>query len=86
MGIPKALWISRATHLLAAVMLVVLGRIVPQFGILYDIGAGAAILLLVVGQSLVKSNDLSKVNLSFFTINGVISILLATLGILDLIR
>jgi 4-hydroxybenzoate polyprenyltransferase len=86
MGISQALWISRATHLLAAVMLIVLGRIVPQFGILYDIGAGAAILLLVVGQSLVKSNDLSKVNLSFFTINGVISILLATLGILDLIR
>jgi 4-hydroxybenzoate polyprenyltransferase len=86
MGISQALWISRATHLLAAVMLIVLGRIVPQFGILYDIGAAAAILLLIVEQSLVKPTDLSKVNLSFFTINGAISILLATLGILDLIR
>ncbi len=86
MGIAGALWISRATPLLAAAMLIVLGRIVPQFGILYDIGAAAAIGLLIVEQSLVKPNDLSKVNLSFFTINGVISILLATLGILDLIR
>ncbi len=85
-GISGALWVSRLTHLLAAVMLVVLGWTVPQFGILYDIGAALAILLLIVEQSLVKPNDLSKVNLSFFTINGVISVLLATLGILDLIH
>ncbi|HEX4056661.1 MAG TPA: 4-hydroxybenzoate octaprenyltransferase [Tepidisphaeraceae bacterium] len=85
-GVSRALWVSRLTHLLAAVMLIVLGRIVPQFGILYDIGAALAILLLIVEQSLVKPNDLSKVNLSFFTINGAISVLLATLGILDLIR
>ena len=85
-GIGRALWVSRTTHLLAAIMLIVLGHIIPQFGIFYFSGAGMAIGLLVIEQSLVRPNDLSKVNLSFFTINGVISVLLATLGIVDLLR
>ncbi len=85
-GISKALWVSRMTHLIAAAMLIVLGFVVPQFGLLYFLGAGTAIMLLIVEQSLVKPNDLSKVNLSFFTINGIISLLVATLGIIDLIN
>jgi 4-hydroxybenzoate polyprenyltransferase len=86
MGIAKALWISRATHAIAAIMLIVLGHIVPQFQIFYAVGAGLAILLLIIEQSLVRPNDLSKVNLSFFTINGIISVALATFGIVDLLR
>lgn len=85
MGIPAALWLSRATHFLAAAMLLVLGTIVPQFHLCYWIGAGLAISLLIVEQSLVRPNDLSKINVSFFTINGIISIVVATLGIVDLI-
>jgi 4-hydroxybenzoate polyprenyltransferase len=85
-GIASALWISRATHFLAAIMLIVLGHIVPQFGTFYFLGAGLAIGLLVIEQSLVRPDDLSKVNLSFFTINGIISVLLASLGIVDLLR
>jgi 4-hydroxybenzoate polyprenyltransferase len=85
-GIAKALRVSRLTHFIAAAMLIVLGFVVPQFGLLYFIGAGTAIVLLIVEQSLVKPNDLSKVNLSFFTINGIISLLVATLGIIDLTR
>ena len=85
-GISKALWVSRTTHFVAAAMLVVLGYVVPQFGTLYSLGAAAAIVLLIVEQSLVKPNDLSKVNVSFFTINGIISLLVATLGIIDLVR
>ena len=82
-GISRALWVSRGTHLVAAIMLVVLGMIVPQFGMLYWIGAGVAVTLLIVEQSLVKPTDLSKVNVSFFTINGIISILVGTLGVID---
>ncbi len=38
-GISNALWVSRITHFVAAAMLVVLGCIVPQFGLLYFLGA-----------------------------------------------
>jgi 4-hydroxybenzoate polyprenyltransferase len=85
-GVGKALWVSRATHGIAAGMLILLGCIVPQFGILYFVGAGLGIVLLVVEQSLVRADDLSKVNLSFFTINGIISVVIGTLGIIDLLR
>jgi 4-hydroxybenzoate polyprenyltransferase len=85
-GISRALWVSRLTHSIAAAMLIALGFVVPQFGTLYFLGAAAAIVLLIVEQSLVKPGDLSKVNVSFFTINGLISLLVATLGIIDLMR
>ena len=42
--------------------------------------------LLIVEQSLVRENDLSKAGLAFFTVNGVISVLLGTLGIIDVVH
>ena len=60
-GVGPALWVARATHLLCVAMLVMLGRSAPQLGLLYSVGVGAAVLLLVVEHSLVKSDDLSKV-------------------------
>jgi 4-hydroxybenzoate polyprenyltransferase len=83
-GIPRALWIARGTHVLSAAMIVLLGIVSPPLGTLYFIGAALAALLLVVEHLLVKPTDLSKLNLAFFTLNGVLSVLLATLGILDL--
>jgi len=38
-------------------------------------GVGLVILLLLYEHSLVKANDLSKLNAAFFTMNGVISVL-----------
>jgi 4-hydroxybenzoate polyprenyltransferase len=84
LGIAGALWVSRATHLLCAAMLLLLGWIVPQFGAIYFVGAALAIALLCVEQGLVRANDLSKVNVAFFTVNGMISVLVGTLGILDI--
>ena len=55
----------------------------PVLGALYFTGVAAAVGLLVVEHSLVKPTDLSKVNLAFFTFNGIISLLLGTLGIVD---
>ena len=82
-GIAKGLWIARLTHFGCAVLLLTLGWHSPLLGALYFIGAGIAIALLVIEHAIVKPNDLSKVNLAFFTINGIISVLLGTLGIID---
>jgi 4-hydroxybenzoate polyprenyltransferase len=86
LGVARALWVSRLTHGVSAALLIVLGIFTPQFGVLYFAAAGIAILLLVIEQSLVKPTDLSKVNLSFFTVNGAISLLVGALGILDLLK
>jgi 4-hydroxybenzoate polyprenyltransferase len=83
-GIGPALWIARITHLLSVLFLILLGLSTPAFGTLFFIGVACAILLLIVEHALVHPNNLSKVNLAFFTINGIISLLVCTLGIIDL--
>ena len=85
LGIGPALWVSRLTHAIAAGLLLALATVAsPPLGMLYLIGVGMAIALLVVEHSLVKADDLSRVGLAFFTINGIISVVLGTLGIVDL--
>jgi 4-hydroxybenzoate polyprenyltransferase len=83
-GIAGALWVSRATHVVSAAAIIALGVFVPDFGLLYAIGAGVAVLLLIVEQLLVNPKNLSRINLAFFAINGLISLLLGTLGIFDI--
>ena len=83
LGIAKALWISRLTHAFSLAMFIALGVVSPELSVLYFIGVGCAGALLVIEHALVRPTDLSRVGLAFFTINGVISLLLGTLGILD---
>jgi 4-hydroxybenzoate polyprenyltransferase len=84
LGIAGGLWVSRLTHVVSVAMLVMLGfSAQPILGTLYFIGVGLAVLLLIVEHALVKPTDLSKVGLAFFTVNGIISIALGTLGIID---
>jgi 4-hydroxybenzoate polyprenyltransferase len=85
-GIGKALWISRGTHLFSLGMLVMLGVVTLQLHGFYFAGVGCAAVLMIVEHSLVKANDLSKVGLAFFTVNGIISVVIGTLGILDVLR
>ncbi|MGA8271422.1 MAG: UbiA family prenyltransferase, partial [Candidatus Sulfotelmatobacter sp.] len=75
-GIGAALWIARAFHL---IMLIFLVALVSAFalGKLALAGVFAVMLLLLYEHSLVKPNDLSRLNAAFFTMNGVISIVFA---------
>ena len=47
------------------------------------VGIGIAALLIAWEQSLVKPNDLSRVNLAFFTLNGWVSVSLFAFVLLD---
>jgi 4-hydroxybenzoate polyprenyltransferase len=73
-GIAAALWIARAFHVIMVGLLVALG-VVFGLGKLAAVGILTVILLLVYEHSLVKPNDLSRLNAAFFTMNGVISVL-----------
>jgi 4-hydroxybenzoate polyprenyltransferase len=83
-GIAGALWISLMTHVVSAAAIVLLGFVASGLGMFYGIGVVAAIGLLIVQHVLVKPNDLSRLNLAFFTLNGIISVTLGSLGIIDL--
>jgi 4-hydroxybenzoate polyprenyltransferase len=73
-GIRAALWIARGFHLLMIGFLVAL-LIAFAMGKLAALGVLLVILLLVYEHSLVRPNDLSKLNAAFFTMNGVISVI-----------
>ena len=71
-GLDRALWVSRAMHLLAAAGFLALG---PLFGLngWYLAGAGLVALALVVEQVLVAVKQ-ANIPMAFFTVNGFISI------------
>jgi 4-hydroxybenzoate polyprenyltransferase len=83
LGIGGALGLSRVTHVLSIVVFVALGIVSPQLHIAWFVGVTIAAGLLVYEHSLVKPTDLSKVNLAFFTLNGIIAIVLGVLGMMD---
>lgn len=83
-GIRRALWVSRLTHATCIAMLIMVGVSArPVLGPIYFSGVGLAAVLMTVEHTMVKPNDLSKVGLAFFTVNGVISLVLGLLGIVD---
>ncbi|MEO5357267.1 MAG: putative 4-hydroxybenzoate polyprenyltransferase [Nitrospirae bacterium YQR-1] len=72
-GVKRAITISRFFHLLTFVFLAVTGAIF-KMGFLYFIGITVVAALLIYEHSLVKPDDLSKLNMAFFNINGYISV------------
>ncbi|MEY3245973.1 MAG: hypothetical protein RLZZ390_180 [Bacteroidota bacterium] len=84
LGRNKALLVSRVLHVATALLIVAAG-LQFNFHLVYFIGAILFIGLLVFQQSLVKANDLSRVNIAFMTANGIASIVFSIFAIADLI-
>ncbi len=82
-GKTKALRISELFHLLSAAFVIYAG-IYGSFGLWYWIGVSIFCCLLIYQHILVKPNDLSKVNMAFFTTNGIASVVFAVFVIVDL--
>ncbi len=88
-GKKQALHISEWMHLGTALLMVVAAKqvlvAVPQTGWLLWGGTGVFLLLLLYQHLIVKADDLSRVNLAFFTTNGIASLLFGTLAIADML-
>jgi 4-hydroxybenzoate polyprenyltransferase len=82
LGIGPALWASRGLHVITVAALMLVGG-VAELGAVYFVGVAFVAALLVIEQSMVRPNDLSRVNLAFFTVNGVVGVVLGTLGVVD---
>ena len=83
LGTRNALKLSRFLHFLTAALIITVGLYGP-FDSNYWIGAFLFITLLIYQHQLVKHDDLSKVNLAFFTTNGIASVVFAITVWLDL--
>ncbi len=81
-GIRRSLWISRASHAVTMAALFWLARLL-SLGWLYIAGVVISLCLMIYEHTLVRENDLSKLNFAFFNMNANISIAVFCFTLLD---
>ncbi len=84
LGKSGGLRVSKVLHLLSAVCVIAAG-VYGGFHWLYWVGIAVFTGMLFYQHSLVKPNDLSKVNIAFMTANGIASVVFGVLVIADLL-
>ena len=81
LGVRRALLVAAVMHGLTMLLLAALPWAIPALGMIYWAALGAIAVLLVWEHSLVRPDDLSRVNAAFFTANAIIGgVLLAAVG------
>lgn len=83
LGRKRAIWISRACHALSVAALIGAGIVVGT-GAIYFVGVAVVAALLTYEQLLIEPDDLSRINVAFFTLNGFVSIGLLLFVVADL--
>lgn len=84
LGKKNALLLSRFLHFISFLILVFIGT-KYNFGMYYFTGGAIFSFLLIYQHTLVKHDDLKKVNIAFFTTNGIASIVFGFFVILDIL-
>jgi 4-hydroxybenzoate polyprenyltransferase len=83
-GVAGALRAARVVHVVTVALFVWFG-VLTGFGWLWFTGVALTAAVLVYEHSIVRPDDLSRVNRAFFTANGVIGILLFVFALADLV-
>jgi 4-hydroxybenzoate polyprenyltransferase len=83
-GLVKALNIARGLHVISA-SFVIAAYFLGDFHYFYIGGLLVFVGMLIYQHSIVKPNDLSKVNIAFMTANGIASIVFSTFVISDIL-
>lgn len=83
LGRKNALNVSLVLHIITALLLITAG-VEGNFKTIYWVGLGIFSTLLFYQHTIVKYNDLRKVNMAFFTLNGIASIVFSVFAITDL--
>lgn len=84
-GSSGALWISRGLHAVALLCLFAAWMLDPRLAVIFGVGVVFVVLLLAYEHATVARWGTTKIALAFFTLNGVISLILGGLGIVDVI-
>ena len=83
LGKARALRVSEFLHVLSAASVMIAGWL-GSFGILYWAGVLVFVGCLIYQHSIVRPDDLRKVNIAFMTMNGIASVVFAIFVIADL--
>ncbi|MFO0478134.1 MAG: 4-hydroxybenzoate octaprenyltransferase [Bacteroidota bacterium] len=85
LGLKNALRVSKLLHI-CSVFFIILAGYYGHLDIFYWIGVTTFVGLLIYQHSLIKPTDLSKINLAFFTANGIASLLFALFTIISFFK
>ncbi|QDU70900.1 UbiA-like polyprenyltransferase [Mucisphaera calidilacus] len=85
LGLTAALWLSRTLHLTAAALLVILAATAIHLGAFFALASGIALALLITEHAIVARSHTKHLDVAFFTLNGIISLILGAAGIVDVL-
>jgi len=83
-GVGRALILSRTLHVASIIGFGISGYLLG-LGWIFGSGVVLTAILLVVEHRLVREDDLSRVNVAFFTVNGIVSVVLGMSGLVDVL-
>jgi 4-hydroxybenzoate polyprenyltransferase len=83
LGVGRSLWVARAFHFAMAALLL-LGYHIFKLGWWYLAGWGLCAAVLIYEHAILSEDDLSRLNVAFFNLNGAVSIALCLFTYLDL--
>lgn len=83
LGAPKALWVSRGLHAAFLVALAAFGK-VASLGLIFWLAWLFIVGLIGYEHAIAEPGNPQKVNVAFFTVNGIVSVLLFMATVLDL--
>lgn len=84
LGVPAAMWLSRAMHAGAVACLVAAWLSDVRLGPIFGVACGLVAALLVAEHLVLRSRGERGLDMAFFTINGVVSCVVGVAGILDI--
>ncbi len=84
MGVGPALWMARSCHAMTILLLGVLAWLAPM-GVIYVSGVACVAVLLLIENIMVRKDDLSRINVAFFTVNGIVSVGLGIAAVVDIV-
>lgn len=83
-GIATALTLARIHHAITVIALAAVG-LIAQLGWVYWVGWLVVAILLAYENAIVKPNDLSRLNVAFFNVNGYISVIVFVSALLGML-
>ncbi|BAI79821.1 4-hydroxybenzoate polyprenyltransferase [Deferribacter desulfuricans SSM1] len=83
-GIKNSIYLARAFHLIAFVLFLY-AKFIFNLGILYLIGVILCGLFMIYEHSIIKPNDLSKLDMAFFNLNAYISLTIFVFTFFDVV-
>ncbi len=84
LGVGRALLLVRGLHAVAVGALVGVG-LTADLGAWYFSGVVCVAALLTIENAIIHPHDLSRVNLAFFTTNGIVGVVLGVCGVIDVL-